>query len=145
MPTYEYECPDCGVLHEHSCSYSAKPSSLDCGCGGAAEPIISANRNGFVANREYDLRPENRVVNFGKDFGRSVQQQHRAYQEGMKDKRQLNRKLRESGKLGQGMEWIGSMPGEMVDGIGLQEGDPEAVAKDPETFLRKTGLHAEQE
>ena len=26
--------------------------------------------------------------------------------------------------------------------IGMHEGDPEAVLKDPETFLKKTGLHA---
>lgn len=146
MPTYEFECRECGVLHEHVCSFSSKPSQLDCSCGGQAESIISQNDNGgFVSNRDYEFGKENCVVNFGAEYGRSVQQQHAGYQKYFGELKQRKRQLKRQGGLNKGLEWIGGMPGEMFDTIGLQEGDPEAVSKDPETFLKKTGMHADQE
>lgn len=142
MPTYEYECGDCRKVQEHSCSFSAKPLSLDCECGGVAESIISSNGNVFVANSDYQFTDKSKtVVNFGKQFGRSVKQQHKHYQDYIADMKSTKKALASSKMKHTGMEWLGTMPGEMVDTIGMHEGDPEAVAKDPVTFLKKTGLY----
>lgn len=145
MPTYEYECNDCSVLIEHVCSYASKPSQVACDCGGMGDPIISLNGNGYVANREYVFDQGNCVQSFGKQAGRSRQQQHDHYQQYFGDIKKRRRRMKGCNTLKNGMEWIGGMPGEMADSIGMHEGDPEAVSKDPESFLKKTGMHAEQE
>jgi len=94
----------------------------------------------FVANREYVFDKAKCVQGFGKDFGRTDAEQHKHYQDYRADMQMRKSKLSPKQKV-QGMEWLGMMPGEMVDSIGLHEGDPEAVLKDPTTFLKKTGLY----
>ena len=145
MPTYEFQCAACGKVTEETHSFSGKPDSIACSCGGAAESIISLNRNSYVANREYVFDQGDCVQNFGRDVGRSTSQQHRHYQEYFGKIKQRRRQMKGSNTLKNGMEWIGGMPGEMADSIGMHEGDPEAVSKDPEVFLKKTGMHANQD
>lgn len=117
---------------------AAMPDSIDCACGGCAARIISMPQ-AFVKDREYTFDPSARVINYGRYAGRSVEQQHRMYQRQIQEMHNLKRQAKGSKK---GIEWLGTMPGEMASTIGLQEGDPEAVAKDPVKFLKKTGLYA---
>ena len=122
---------------------SSRPDAVECPeCGASAVVVISQNRMPcYVKDSEYVFDPAARVVNFGKDYGRSVEQQHQHYKDYIKDIKDRKEALRSSGKKHRGLEWIGTMPGEMADTIGMQEGDPEAVSKDPVTFLKKTGLY----
>tara|TARA_R110002126_G_scaffold291760_1_gene457031 strand:- start:22577 stop:22948 length:372 start_codon:yes stop_codon:yes gene_type:complete len=116
------------------------PSTVECACGSDAVRVIDRAPESFVANREYTFDKGNCVQGFGKDYGRSDAEQHRHYEQYFGDIKKRKRKL-SSKQKDSGMEWIGGMPGEMVDSIGLHEGDPEAVLKDPKTFLKKTGLY----
>ena len=140
MPTYEYACGECGRRTEHHCAYSDKPASVTCYCGSEAGSVISANRNSFVRNRPYEFnKPNKTVVNFGEKYGRSIDQQIDLYRGYISDMQSMVRSRGASKKPD--IEWLGTMPGEMVDTIGLHEGDPEAVAKDPVNFLKRTGLY----
>lgn len=124
---------------------SSKPDSVACECGQQARSIISSNSNSYVANREYVFDQGSCVQSFGRSLGRTRAQQHQHYQSYFADIRKRRRQMKGCNTLKNGMEWIGGMPGEMADSIGMHEGDPEAVSKDPEAFLKKTGMHAEQE
>lgn len=119
---------------------ASMPSTIDCPCGSQAGRVIDCVPESYVANREYTFDKGNCVQGFGKDYGRTDQQQHRHYESYFADIRSRKRKLT-AGQKKQGLEWVGGMPGEMVDSIGMHEGDPEAVLKDPVTFLKKTGLY----
>lgn len=141
MPRYDYECSFCSNREELVFSMAEMPSEVDCECGSKAVRVIDSAPESFVANREYVFDKANCVQGFGKDYGRSDAEQHRHYQEYFGDIKRRKKKL-SSKQKNSSLEWIGGMPGEMVDSIGLHEGDPEAVLKDPETFLKKTGLHA---
>lgn len=140
MPTYAYKCGECGCRREIVSSMATRPETVTCECGKEAERAFDAMPHVAMVNSEYEFRPENRVVNFGKKYGRTAQQQHEHYREYFSDIKKRKRALQSSAKKHQGLEWIGGMPGEMADTIGMQEGDPEAVAKDPETYLKKTGM-----
>jgi len=117
------------------------PSSVRCRCGSDAVRVIGSLPDLFVANREYVFDKRNCVVNFGKDYGRGVRRQHKHYQDYIEGMKKHKRAIAGSKLKKTGMEWLGTMPGEMVDSIGLHEGDPEAVAKDPVKFLKKTNLY----
>jgi len=140
MPRYDYECGQCGCREEKVFSMADMPNSITCSCSGEAVRVIDSAPNSFVANREYTFDKGNCVQGFGNKYGRTDAQQHKHYQEYFGDIKKRKSKLTPS-QRNQGMEWVGGMPGEMVDSIGLHEGDPEAVAKDPVTFLKKTGLY----
>jgi len=140
MPRYEYECSNCGSREERVFSMAAMPSSITCPCGEDAVRVMDCMPYAFVANREYVFDKAKCVQGFGKDFGRTDAEQHKHYQDYRADMQMRKSKLSPKQKV-QGMEWLGMMPGEMVDSIGLHEGDPEAVLKDPTTFLKKTGLY----
>lgn len=139
MPLYDYECGTCGLREEKVFSMADMQSEIDCPCGQKAVRVIDSVPDSFVANREYVFDKGNCVQGFGKDFGRTDAQQHKHYQEYFAAIKKRKRSLTRNQKK-QGLEWVGGMPGEMVDSIGLHEGDPEAVVKDPKTFLKKTGL-----
>ena len=141
MPRYDYQCPFCKVREEYVFSMAEMPSTVECACGSDAVRVIDKAPESFVANRDYVFDPGKCVQGFGKDFGRTDAQQHKHYQDYFGDIKKRKSKLSAKQK-NNSLEWIGGMPGEMVDSIGLHEGDPEAVLKDPETFLKKTGLHA---
>ena len=141
MPRYDYECTNCQSREERVFSMAEMPSSVVCPCGEDAVRVMDRAPDSFVANREYVFDKAKCVQGFGKDFGRTDAEQHRHYEEYFGDIKQRKRKL-SSKQKNNSLEWIGGMPGEMVDSIGMHEGDPEAVLKDPETFLKKTGLHA---
>lgn len=40
MPNYDYECPKCNAVKEINCSYSDKPQSIPCDCGGVMGKAI---------------------------------------------------------------------------------------------------------
>lgn len=145
MPRYDFECGACGNRAEHIFTMSSRPESVACPCGGVAANVITGTPNVFMRFSEYQFRRECVVGNNGKLVGRSAEQQHAGYEKQIGEYRTMhNRRKRGFGKGGaatNGFEVVGVMPGEMVDSIGQQEGDKEAVLKDPETFLRKTGLH----
>lgn len=138
MPTYEYTCPE-GHLTEQVCSWSARPTSMTCECGKLATPLITGGQGSFVRHRPYEFRSDKTVVNFGKKYGRSLQQQEKLYQGYVQDMKNMVRSRGTSKKAD--IQWLGTMPGEMVDSIGLHEGDPEAVAKNPVDFLKRTELY----
>ncbi len=140
MPRYDYGCETCGWREEKVFSMAAMPSTVPCPCGQEAVRVIDSVPEGFVTDREYIFDKGNCVQGFGKDYGRTDQQQHKHYQEYFGDIKRRKRKLSASQRKN-GLEWVGGMPGEMVDSIGLHEGDPEAVLKDPVKFLKKTGLY----
>jgi putative FmdB family regulatory protein len=145
MPRYDYECESCGHRQEHACTMSARPDRIPCSCGKAARQIIAAVPYSFVRGAEYEFDPAKVVGNNGVLAGRSLEQQHAGYRkifDALKTSKQ--RRKRSLGKGGDsvdgGIRILGYMPGEMVDSIGQQEGDKEAVAKDPEHFMRATGM-----
>jgi len=140
MPTYEFECRDCGVLIEHVCSFSKKPSQLACDCGGEADHIISWNDNSFVKDRPFEFDQSKNVRSNGRLFGKTDKQHHEHYRGYFDEMKKLQDRRNRSGAK-QNCQWIGGMPGEMVDSISEHEGK-EAVYKDPVTFLKKTGLYA---
>lgn len=125
---------------------SAMPPSVPCECGAAADRVMSVNKNEvFVRFRPYEFDQTRKVGNNGKKFGRTVEQQHEGYRRRFdtirKNIRGLNRNASKARFEANGVRYLGGMPGEMADSIGQQERDPEAVAKDPETWLKKTGMY----
>lgn len=145
MPTYDYECQSCGRHQEQWFSMASRPSEVACDCGKQAIQVILEAPESFVRFRPYDFDPKKVVGNNGKLKGRSAERQHegyRRYYDGVaKNVRRANRSGSKHAKNSGGFQYLGGMPGEMFDSIGQQEGDKEAVAKDPVTFLKKTGLY----
>ncbi len=145
MPTYEFECQHCGRRRDEWFSMATRPTSVPCACGMEAVQVIRTVPESFVRNRPYEFDKRWVVGNNGKLAGRSAEQQHEGYRrhfEGIKTKvKRLNRSGGKRSKDAGGFQYLGGMPGEMADSIGQQEGDKEAVAKDPITFLKKTGLY----
>ncbi len=42
MPTYEFQCNECGLVNEHVCKIDDKPDYIPCRCGcGTAHHILS--------------------------------------------------------------------------------------------------------
>lgn len=145
MPTYEYECQSCGRQQEQHFSMAARPSAVPCSCGLEAIQVILTVPEAFMRFRPYEFNQRLKVGNNGKKFGRTVEQQHEGYRKKFdaihKNVRELNRSKSKNRHDAGGFQYLGGMPGEMADSIGQQEGDKEAVAKDPGTFLKKTGLY----
>lgn len=142
MPRYDYECTSCSTREERVFSMSSMPASVECPeCGADAVRVIDSAPESYVANREFVFDKAKCVQGFGKDYGRTDRQQHEGYQRYIKGMHDLKRQAASS-KKGEKIEWLGTMPGEMADGIGMHEGDSEAFQKDPVTYLKKTGLYA---
>jgi len=47
MPTYDYECKECGTKEEHVHSMKEDPE-IRCKCGGVMKRLISLNFGGFI-------------------------------------------------------------------------------------------------
>jgi putative FmdB family regulatory protein len=145
MPTYDFECSSCGARREERFSMADMPASVACQCGQQAQRVILNVPEAFMRFRPYEFRRDRVVGNNGKAFGRTVDQQHEGYRrkfDGIhKNIRGMNRSLSKNRHDTGGFQYLGGMPGEMVDSIGQQEGDKEAVSKDPGTFLKKCGLY----
>lgn len=141
---YDYECTSCQHRQEVHCRISERQSELPCPeCGGIAEQIFLRVPEVLVRYREYQFDKRKNVMSNGRLYGRSDKQQHEHYRRAYDEQRkQVAAAKRSFGKdkMG-GIEYLGGMPGEMADSIGEHEGDPEVVAKDPKTFLKKTGLY----
>ena len=140
MPRYDYGCEKCGHREERVFSMRDMPQGVPCPCGEWATRVIDSVPEAFVANRAYQFDRGKNVRSFGADYGRTDQQQHDHYRQYFDDIKKRKRALGTS-KRKHEIEWIGGMPGEMVDSIGMHEGDKEAVVKDPVSFLKKTGLY----
>lgn len=124
---------------------SARTSEVPCECGARATQIIVGVPESFVRFRPYEFRKDRVVGNNGKLAGRDAQQQHEGYRrhfDGIKTNiKRINRGMSRRRFDAGGFQYLGGMPGEMADSIGQQEGDKEVVAKDPVTFLKKTGMY----
>lgn len=142
MPTYEFECERCGRAEEGVFAMSSMPDSVPCPCGSAARRVVSLNRNAvFVKDRPYEFRQDRCVQSFGRKYGRANPlKQHDNYVRYFDDIKKRKREISTS-KNKHEMEWLGGMPGEMVDSISLHEGDKESVVKDPVKWLKKTGTY----
>lgn len=141
---YDFECEVCGHQHEHSCPMAARPTSLICPeCGGNSSQVFLSVPESFTKFREYRFDKAKNVRSYGASFGRSDSQQHEHYRNVMDLQRKLVGQERRSLKREKegGIEFLGAMPGEMVDSIGQTEGDPEAVARDPVGFMKRTGTY----
>jgi len=141
MPTYEFQCDGCGARAEQVFSIMEMPDSVACSCGRLAGRVLSSNANVFVKNREYVFDRAKNVRSFARDFGVSDQKHHENYRKKFEGIKQRQKALRTS-RHKDDIQWLGGMPGEMVDSIGQHEGDKEAVYKDPIAFLKKTGTYA---
>ncbi len=145
MPRYDFECQGCGRRQERIFTMSSRPPAVPCACGLEAIQVILSVPESWVKNRPYEFRKDKIVGNNGKLAGRTAQQQHEGYRrhfDGIATKvKRLNRSGGRRSKDAGGFQYLGGMPGEMADSIGQQEGDKEAVAKDPVGFLKKTGLY----
>jgi putative FmdB family regulatory protein len=142
MPRYDYECPGCGRGTEVTCRMSERPETVLCACGGAMGNVIRPTPNIFVKGADYEFKREHIVGNNGAVVGRTAEQQHAMYQRQIGEWKKAKDARKRSGKASKGgVEVIGVMPGEMVDSIGYQEGDKEAVVKDPIPFMKATGTY----
>lgn len=123
---------------------SAMPAEVPCECGASAVRVISLNINPtFVKFAEYKFDKAKNVMSNGRTFGVSDQEHHEKYRRRFAAMRKMADSVKRSpSKRKTGVQWLGGMPGEMADSIGCHEGDPEAVSKDPVTYLKKTGLYA---
>lgn len=144
MARYDFEC-DCGRRLEHQCSMSERPESLPCDCGGRMVQVIKAVPYVYTRFAEYQFRPDSIVGNNGVLAGRDAQQQHEGYRKQIEAlKTAHGRRSRSGSRHGcsvDGVRVAGVMPGEMADSIGQQEGDKEAVYKDPDYWFKATGLN----
>lgn len=137
---YDFECEKCSLVFEHSCSMSERPESLPCQCGGEARQIIIAVPYSCVRFAPYEFDKSKNVRSNGALFGRTDEQQHEHYRRSFDMQRKLVAQERRKPGKDDGFEYLGGMPGEMVDSIEEKEGK-EAVAKDPVTFLKQTGMY----
>jgi hypothetical protein len=109
--------------------------------GGWDDAPESATPYFFVKGRPYEIRGENRVMPQGRHFGVSDAAhaaKHRERQRRFANEHHAFRRGHSKKKADQPV-YLGTMSGEMVRSIGIQEGDPSAVLKNPVDFLRKTG------
>lgn len=145
MGRYDYECGSCGAQTEHICSMSARPASLPCECGGEAKQVILSVPESFVKYRPYEFRKDKVVAHNGKKYGRTVDQQHKHYEEHFgqirKNIARSNRSRSKNAYDAGGFRYLGGMPGEMADSIAAQEGTKQAVSIDPDYWFRKTGMY----
>lgn len=119
---------------------SARTETVSCECGEEARQVILSCPDTYMKDRPFEFDRSKNVRSNGRLFGKSDQKQHEHYRNYFADMNKLqDRRNRSASK--QNCQWIGGMPGEMVDSISEHEGK-EAVYKDPVTFLKKTGLYA---
>lgn len=48
MPRYDFQCPACGTVQEHTFRMAEKPPQVPCACGEQAETVFSADIEVFV-------------------------------------------------------------------------------------------------
>ena len=120
---------------------------MPCECGGTATQVFLAVPDVVVKFREYTFNKATNVRSNGHTYGRSDREQHEHYRRSFDEQRKQVAAQRRSAKLFKedGCEYLGGMPGEMADSIAEAEGDPDVVAKDPVTWLKKTGMHMGRE
>jgi hypothetical protein len=142
MARYDFECVACGSQWEHTCSMSARPESLPCLCGGEGRQVILSVPESFVRFRPYEFNKAKNVRSNGRLFGKTDEQHHEGYRRAFDEQKKQVASQRRAGSLFKegGCEYLGGMPGEMADSIDENEGGKETVAKDPVTWLKKTGM-----
>jgi hypothetical protein len=104
-------------------------------------PPPNAAPYAFVKGRPYEQQGQFQVLPQGERYGVSAAKQREHYREYFGSRANASKAFRNGhSKLkGNTPEYLGGMSGEQFHSIGLQEGDNEVVAKDPVTFLKKTG------
>lgn len=131
---------------------SERPDDTSCECGQPASwfRIQVGVKEGeheapapycFVKGRPYEQQGRYQVMPQGERYGVSAARQAEHYREHFTRLANDSRAFRggHSKLKSNAPEYLGGMSGEQMHSIGLQERDPEAVAKDPITFLKKTG------
>lgn len=130
----------------------APPRDRRCSCGARATwfriepaPLDDEPANeapyAFVKGRPYEFDRQFEVQPQGRHYGVSDEahnEAHRRRDQQFADEHHRFRRGHSKRKT-ENVQFLGSMPAEMVHQIGMQERDPAAVTKDPVAFLRKTG------
>lgn len=118
-----------------------RKNSVPCPCGKQAEQVITGLPAAFVMGKQYEYRRECLVDNFS-GGARSNQEQQDGYSQQMAAARASKMAHKRAGSRHKTQaQYLGSMPMEAVHSIGLQEGDPEIVFKDPAHFLKANNLY----
>ena len=151
-----YRCP---AFHETVAERSSDTQGDDIACecglqakwfrilvepsGGWPSEESNAAPYAFVKGRAYEFQKEHAVMPQGRHFGVSDEQHNSKYERQFTEMKNEAKKFRggHSKQKTEAPQYLGSMSGEMVRSIGLQEGNPEAVNADPVTFLKKTGRY----
>jgi hypothetical protein len=118
-----------------------RPATVSCSCGQEAVQVIRSVPECFVRFRPYEFNPAKVVGNNGERFGRTREQQHEKYRRDFDLQKRLVRERSHRPSKKNDIQYLGGMPGEMADSLAEQEGDKNVVLRDPETFLKKTGLY----
>lgn len=140
---YDYECTSCAAVQEVVCRMDERPSVLRCpSCGSEARQVILSVPESFVRFRPYEFNKRTNVQSWGRTQGRTDEKQHDEYRKAFELQRTLVKQRRRTPKIrsDEEFEYLGGMPGEMVESINNAEGK-EAVQKDPVTFLKKNDLY----
>jgi hypothetical protein len=134
--------PDDGAVEDSVCACGASAGWTNISLGDIPEPTQKAPY-AFVKGRPYQFDPRHAVHSQHASRGvseaaykrgtretqrREIARQHEIDRAPMKGKHDVPR-------------FLGSMSMEMATSIGLQEGDPNVLLKDPEHFLKATGRH----
>jgi hypothetical protein len=152
-------CP-CGFESVAEMDQGASNPDAACACGGVArvhriayepksgwsDPAPDNAPYAFVKGRPYEQQGQFQVMPQGERYGVSEARQREHYREYFGSRANASKAFRNGhSKLkGNTPEYLGGMSGEQFHSIGLQEGDNEVVAKDPVTFLKKTGNYVGQ-
>lgn len=143
----------CAAYHEFAVDMEsdARPDDVQCGCGVAAtwtriqtvveDPVHDDAPYAFVKGRPYEFDKSRQVMPQGRHFGVSDEAHNAKYRHYFTEHANAAHAFRRGhSKLkAETPEYLGGMSGEMFRSVGLQERDSEAVAKDPVTWLKKTG------
>jgi hypothetical protein len=148
-----YRCKQCFAEWVEKRPADGAVDDSACACGGAASwtRIIAGELpepsrpvcEGFVKGGDYQFDPQFAVQSQHASRGAKSGAYKRATRE--KQQREINRQKEIDRTPCKGKhdvpKFLGSMSMEMATSIGLQEGDPNTLLKDPEHFLKATGRH----
>lgn len=139
---YDFECGSCSRVWEHSCSMSERPDSLPCACGGEAKQIITSVPESFVRGREIQWDKSLCTPSFGRDFGRSDEQQFAMHQKVIGEQRKQAQAWNSGcSAKDKEFEFVGCAPMEAVLSFNTHVGDAEAAQKDPVDLYKRLGTY----
>lgn len=113
-----------------------------CACGGAASQIITTVPESFVRGRPLDLKQDLNQPSYGRNFGRTDEQQHAHYKGVIEAQRnQVHEWNRSASRKDKEFEFLGCAPMEAVQSFNNNVGDAEAAQKDPVDFYKRLGTY----